>query len=156
MAFYNLNDLNYISLRANQLDHIDNEAFAFSKKSSVKLQIVFSFSYLYDDSFEIRTFDGIRRPVDITFDHLKVHKNVSCLQESMFKSVLDYDDSNTIIFNETYINCTDCRNQWLFRGRKDYQIKDAFCIHNTNITLFDPHNREYLSRKCKTSKIIRK
>ena len=156
MAFYNLENLTKLTFFNGSLKKIQDQAFAFSKKSSKKFNIVFSSSYLYDNSFQPKAFDGIRRPVDITFDNLRLHKNVSYLQESVFKSILDYGDSNTITFNETYIDCTDCRNQWLLKERKDQQIKNALCIHNTNITLFDARNREYLSKKCKTSKIIRK
>ena len=152
-AFYNLENLNKLILHNGDFIQIESEAFAFRKKSTEKLQIVFSDSLLYDNTFQVRSFDALRRPVNIIFDNLKIHRNISYLHESVFKSVFDYDESSTITFHQTYINCTDCRNQWLLRDRKDRQVKDAYCIHSVNITLFNSLNRESMSKKCKQLKL---
>ena len=151
MAFYNLNDLNYISLRANQLDHIDNEAFAFSKSSNHKLTVNFQDlnQLIYDNSFETNSFKGINRPVNIWF----WTSNITNIKENIFKSVLN-DKNNFIQMTASYMNCIDCKNYWLIRDGKDHQIINAKCNENKNATLFSAEIRYKLISNCATTKLF--
>lgn len=151
MAFYNLNDLNYISLRANHLDHIDNEAFAFSKSSNHKLTINFQDldQFIYDNSFENDSFKGINRPINILF----WSSNITNIKENIFKSVLN-DKNNLVEMTASYLNCIDCKNYWLIRDGKDHQIINAKCNENKNMTLFSAEIRYKLISDCATKKLF--
>lgn len=148
-AFYNLNNLTSIEFNGPELLHLEKEGFKFSSKSDKQLDITFQHANL---SFDNGTFDGINRPVNIVFSLT----NVSFIPESSFKTVLNNNQSVIEIINShsdfyvnSYINCSDCRNQWLINQQKQNQVKSAFCLENHNQTLFDDEIKHKLTILCK-------
>ena len=144
MAFYNLENLTSIHFFHPEIQKIENEAFSFNKKSSQRLIIHFWYCIMNDSSFDSGSFDGIKRPTQILFDRL----NISSIPESSFKSVLD-NENNNVRFEYSYLNCFDCKNHWMIRDRKDKQVNNARCNHNTTLTLFSPQVRLKLNSNCK-------
>ena len=140
MAFYYLENLSYISLPV-YIERIQDEAFAFETKSSKRIKIRF-YQDFNDIIIESRSFDGIQRPTTISFS-----SNVTFIPETAFKSFLNHIDNN-IHFSNRFINCSDCRNQWLIRDRKDEQVSFAKCMHNENLTLFSSQIRSHLNSNC--------
>ena len=148
-AFFNLNNLTSIQFNGPKLLHFGNEGFKFSSKSNKKLDITFHHA---NPSFDNGTFDEINRPANILF----LSTNVSFIPESSFKTVLNNNQSVIEIINShsdfnvnSYINCSDCRNQWLIKQNKQNQVKSAFCLENHNQTLFDDVIKHKLTILCK-------
>ena len=82
--------------------------------------------------------------------------NITFIPESSFKTVLNNNQSFIEIINShsdfyvnSYINCSDCRNQWLIKQNKQNQVKSAFCLENHNQTLFDDEIKHKLTILCK-------
>ena len=78
---------------------------------------------------------------------------IQVLSESIFKSVLDANKLNTIKFTTesqgtSYIDCSDCRNQWLIRDKRRDQF-EAVCKDDISKILFDDEIAEKLKTKCK-------
>ena len=144
-AFYNLNNLKVITFYS-KIKRIQNEAFAFKEKSSDSFKIIFKRMNLDETVFESGSFDGIQRPTDISFSYT----NLTFLPEMAFKSFLDNDNNNVSFTDQGYINCLDCRNEWLFRDAKDKQVLDAKCIQNQyGDYLFSPEIRFIFKSRCK-------
>ena len=148
-AFYNLNNLTSIQFNGPKLLHFGKEGFKFSSKSDEKLHITFDHA---NPSFDNGTFDSINRPVNIVFSST----NVTFIPESSFKTVLNNNQSVIEIINShsdfyvnSYINCSDCRNQWLIKQNKQKQVKSGFCLENHNQTLFDNEIKHKLTILCK-------
>ena len=140
MAFYYLDHLSTIML-PNQIQRIQDEAFAFETKSNKRLEIIF-YNNFNDTIIESRSFDGIQRPTTISFN-----SNVTFIPETAFKSFLNHADNN-IKFEYHFINCSDCRNQWLIRDKKDEQLLNATCMHQKNLTLFSSQIRSHFNSNC--------
>ena len=142
-AFYNLYHLQRISLFA-RIKKIQAEGFSFKNPSDKKLSIYFG--NLSDETiFEPRSFDGILRPVDIEI----VNSNIKIIPETSFKEVMDANKTNTLIFKDSYIDCTECKNYWMIKDRHNAtRIKDARCMNDHNSTLFSPYYRSKLVGKC--------
>ena len=75
-------------------------------------------------------------------------ENISFIPESLFKSVLNNENSK-VRFEYSYLNCFICKNYWMIRDRKDKQVNNARCNHNTTLTLFSPQIRLKLNSNCK-------
>lgn len=52
-------------------------------------------------------------------------------------------------FGKSYIDCYDCRNQWLINGKKENQVENAFCKENNKNKWFDSEIVLKLKNKCK-------
>ena len=148
MAFYNLNQLTEIEFNTMNFRTFEKDAFKFSKRSYNRLKIIFSQSNLDGVSFNNGSFDGIQRPVKIEFRL----RHLNYLPESSFKSLLIIG-KNRIVFGDnnvgkTYINCEDCRNHWLIRDNKEYQVINAFCKEYPNRKLFDQEIVNKIKTKC--------
>ena len=112
------------------------------------MTIEFSNTILSGDSYENGTFDGIFRPLSFRF----WFANIDYIPESTFKSILN-DKRSSIVFapaENSFIDCEDCRNQWLITNNKDNQVESAFCKGKLNNKLFDSSIKTRLSIKCKS------
>ena len=149
-TFLNLNNLNQVTIESKLISKIEKNAFKFDKELNTTLTVEFSNAILSGDSFENGTFDGIQRPLSFRFWFV----NIDYIPESTFKSVLnDKQNINNIVFapaENSFIDCEDCRNQWLITNNKDNQVEGAFCKGNLNNTLFDSSTKTKLSIKCKS------
>ena len=141
MAFYNLDNLSFISLPI-QIHRIQDEAFAFETKSNEKHEIRF-YQNLNNIIFEQRSFDRIQRPTTIGFS-----SNVTFIPETAFKSFLNDNNNKIQFFFYSFINCSDCRNQWLIRDKKDGQVFYAKCMHNQSLTLFSSEIKSHFNSYC--------
>lgn len=47
------------------------------------------------------------------------------------------------------IDCDHCKNYWLIKENKKYQVFNAFCKGNPGKTLFDEDIKTKLTTKCK-------
>lgn len=141
-AFYNLDALSSLALTS-KIKKIEEKAFALKKKSKNTLQIRFSAGKLNGTEFEYGSFDGIQRPIQIIFHDSKI----AFFNNAIFKSVLD-DPNSIITFDDSSINCTDCRNQWLFRDKNNRQIQNAKCIHDKHLTLFSSEINKFYTQNC--------
>ena len=136
-AFYDSENLKELHFQC-ELEKIRGKAFAFRKKSSQKLLIVFeSFN---TSAFHPGSFTGLQRPV-----HIVINTSVHYIPESTFQVLLD--DQNNITIN-SYINCFDCRNFWMIRDQRDKQVFGSICNHNHDITLFNSKIKCHLETEC--------
>ena len=150
-AFQNIHGLYNIQFQFSKINEIQKEAFKpnHTISSSIRLSIVFESIQFNNESFVPGSFDGVRRPLELEFR--SVH--LGYLEESIFKSVLDANKLNTIKFTTesqetSYIDCSDCRNQWLIRDKRRDQI-EAVCKDDINKILFDDEIAQKLKTKCK-------
>ena len=81
--------------------------------------------------------------------------SIGYLDEAIFKPFLA-DYSNTIIFLrdkfggvKSYIDCLECKNYWLVKEEKDYQISNLYCKHDKNLRMFNEEIKNKLKLKCK-------
>ena len=119
---------------------IQNGAFAFEKPSNKKLNIMFIRFKFQGESFEPGSFDGIQRPVELKLQD----SSITYLPETMLKSFLN-NENNTISFDNSRVNCSDCRNSWLFKENlheNQYdQLKNAECMRESVSNLLDENNK---------------
>lgn len=146
MAFYNLPNLNRILFQDLDLIHIESWAFASHRHSSELFFIIFhNCSFHNGSAFKIGSFDGIQRPLSIEF-----YYQISHFPESTFKSVLD-NPLNKIYIYAAHIDCSDCRNYWLIRDRKENQIQYVvYCLNTNGLDLFSDQVKYDLTYKCET------
>ena len=147
-TFLNLNNLNQVTIESKLINRIEKNAFRFDKELNTTLTIEFSNTILSGDSYENGTFDGIFRPLSFRF----WFANIDYIPESTFKSILN-DKRSSIVFapaENSFIDCEDCRNQWLITNNKDNQVESAFCKGKLNNKLFDSSIKTRLSIKCKS------
>ena len=146
-AFSTLTNLNEFDFTESNLMKIEKHAFKFDKSSDKQLTIAFYLSNFTGDIFEAGAFDGIQRPTEIQI--YSVH--LSHLDEGVFKSFLKENNQNQIRFLNVpyyggYIDCEDCRNQWLIHFKNQAQ---ANCKQNFEKSLFDQDIQVKLNQKCK-------
>ena len=174
-AFYHLDNLTHLTIglhldaytrhyRFQQLQYrklqylkkIQNGAFAFEKPSDHKLNIMFVRCKFDDESFEPGSFDGIQRPVQLKL----LDSSITYLPETMLKLFLN-NSNNTITFDNSLVNCSDCRNLWLFKENpheNQYdQLKNVECMderdsklfsENSKLTLFSLETELYFKSNC--------
>ena len=146
LSFLNLDNLIELKFVSPNIKKIENEAFNFNSTSAKKLVLTFERCNFNSDSFESKSFDGIKTNFQIEFSSSKPN----FLSESTFKSVLN-NANNIIRFNHSYLNCSDCRNQWMIKNEKDKQIQNPLCNPYRNLTLFSSETKINLSFKCNSS-----
>lgn len=152
--YYKFQQLQYRKLR--HLKKIQNGAFAFQSPSNQKLNIMFVRCKFDNESFEPGLFDGIQRPVQLKL----LDSFITYLPETVLKSFLNHSN-NTIIFDNSSVNCSDCRNLWLFKENpheNQYdQLKNVECTderdpklfnENSKLTLFSLETELYLKLNC--------
>jgi hypothetical protein len=125
-AFYNLNNLTFLSFYDNTIDHIPKHAFDFEKPSNDYLFIDLGSNYLNETGFEVGMFTESKRPLNISL----VWNQISVLDEKVFLPILSIDKRNTIDFSTNPFVC-DCRMQWLFKAKSLYQnqVKNIKCFN---------------------------
>ena len=131
---------------SSNIKKIENQAFNFNSTSTKKFNLTFEQCNFNSDSFESKSFDGIKTTFQIEF----LSSKLDFLSESTFKSVLN-NANNIIRFNHSYLNCSDCRNRWMINDGKDKQIQSPFCSPFRNLTLFSSETKINLSFKCNSS-----
>ena len=100
------------------------------------------------DTFQNKSFDGVQRPLNITFELM----NVGHLAEETFKSVLN-NSKSYIEFNDRFLNisstvhCENCKNYWLIKENKQ-QVNKPEC-KGSKKTLFQQEIKTKFSQKCK-------
>ena len=146
-AFQNLHQIELIGIGA-KFNKFEKGAFKLNKKSDKQLKINFYLEKNFtSDVFENGTFDGIQRPVQVCFTG-----NLNYLPEGSFKSILDQNKQNRIKFDDgvykTTIDCFDCRNYWLIRDGKKYQLINPHCSFNSSKFLFDDDVVTKFKAKC--------
>ena len=143
-AFQNLNQIQRIRLWG-KFNKIEKGAFGFNQKSDERLIIdILSDPKFTGDAFENGTFDGIQRPVSVSF---LIRGGLDYLPEGPFKTFLDQNKENKV---ELYrgINCEDCRSYWLIRDIRKEQIISPRCSSNYTKLLFDDDVVAKLKAKC--------
>ena len=116
------------------------------KNPMIASKLSFKHIHLDQTVFEPGSFDGIKRPTNVNFSYT----NLTFLPQIAFKSFLDHHQNSISFINQGYINCLDCRNQWLLRDIKDKQVLDAKCIQNKyGQYLFSPEIRSIFKSRCK-------
>lgn len=141
-AFYHFDGLSSLKLTS-KIKKIEEKAFAMKIRSENILKIRFSAGKLNGTEFQIGSFNGIQRPVQITFHDSKI----TFLDKAIFKSVLDHPHS-IIVFDDSLINCTHCKNQWLIRDKNNKQVQNAKCVHDKHLTLFNSEINEFHTKNC--------
>ena len=141
-AFYYLDNLTDLTIGFNgyqesKFNKIQNGAFAFEKPSNHKLNIMFVRCRFDGNSFEPGSFDGIQRPVQLKL----LNSFITYLPETMRNSFLNHSN-NTISFDNSGLNCSDCRNLWLFKDNP-HQLKNVQCIEERSLTSSTVGNYNY-------------
>ena len=139
-AFNNLNKLHQLTIQLTNINQIEKSALNFAGESS-SLFLIFAHLKFHDDSFAPDSFGDIKRSLYILF----ISTNITHIPESSFKTVLNNSESK-IQFDNSLIDCEDCRNLWLITNEK--QIHSPFCKQNTKMLLFDPEIQLNLRTKC--------
>ena len=141
LAFYNLVHLQKISF--NEVEKIEREAFSFRINSAERLSIELQITN--QTVIEADSFLGVQRPVNVKF----INSKMSYIPESSFKYILDENINNVIEFQNSNLDCFECKNHWMIRDkRNDTRVKFANCLHNKNVTLFEKKVRSDLVQKC--------
>lgn len=146
LSFLNLDNLVELKFVSSNIKKIQNEAFNFNSTSTKTFNLTFEQCNFNSDSFEPKSFDGIKPTFQIEFSSSKLN----FISESTFKSVLN-NANNIIRFNHSYLNCSDCRNQWMIKDEKEKQIQNPLCSPFRNLTLFSSETKINLSFKCNSS-----
>ena len=81
---------------------------------------------------------------------------MSYIPQTTFNKVLNRTQ-NVIIFKpsylqKSYIDCEDCRNEWLINQKKKEQVLNALCKADPDKRLFDQEIVYKLKTKCKNWK----
>lgn len=147
-AFYHVDHLRYLKFQS-AIQNIEIQAFAFQKESNQEIRIQFYRCNFSHHSFQVNSFDGIQRPVQIEF----VKSNISFIPKSSFHSVLN-DTNNYIQLEHSFTNCFDCKNYWLIKDGKEEQVSGAKCMHNNELMLFSHEIKSHLEFRCDLSKSI--
>jgi hypothetical protein len=114
--FFSLNHLNELSVDLNYLDFIPKDAFHFEKESNENLRLWLTANKLNDSSFEIGSFDNLRKPTILNLGYTLI----TYLDEKIFSPFLELNHQNFIGFHASdELNCDDCRNYWL---KKEYHL----------------------------------
>lgn len=150
-AFLGLNQLTTITFYDTKFNSIQTETFKLGKKSNEQLKINFIKCSLTGQTFQNNSFDGVQQPLEVVFQGT----NINYIPESVFKPVLNEKNNLIDFFDVDYgtefnskIDCSDCRNHWLIKEKKDGQVLNAFCQENHKNTLFDQEIQTKLSQKC--------
>jgi hypothetical protein len=112
--FFSLNHLRLLSVYENHLDFKPKDAFHFKKESNENLELFLTENKLNDSSFEIGSFDNLRKPAIL---HLG-RTLMTYLDEKIFSPFSELNHQNFIIANYK-LNCDDCKNYWL---KIDYHL----------------------------------
>jgi hypothetical protein len=107
-VFSTLSKLSWISLRYNNLTHISAQAFDMRDKSSDILTIDLQNNQLNDTSFEIGAFLNTQRPTHLL---LSENKNLTHLDEAVFKAFLSKDPKNEIKVDK--FDCDNRKSLWI-------------------------------------------
>ena len=143
-AFQNLNKIHSIYLWAN-LNKIEKSAFRLNQKSDKRLDIYFnSDGYFTADAFENGTFDGVQRPVSVSFG---IFGGLDYLPEGSFKAFFDQNKQNKVLLYGG-INCEECRNYWLIKDGRKERISHPNCSSNHTKLLFDDDVATKFKAKC--------
>ena len=134
---------------SSRLKKIQKEAFKTDKKSDKILTITLNLIDFTADIFEPGTFDGIQRPTKIRIYNV----NLGHLDQSVFRSFFNENKQNKIIlengpYDGAYIDCEDCRNQWLSKDNLQDHVY-AYCKQNNEKSLFAQDIQSKLNAKCK-------
>ena len=151
-AFNNFRNLNQLMIQLTNINQIEKSGLNFVGESnsvlnlngeSNSLFLIFASVKFSDDSFAPDSFGDLQRPLNILF----ISRNITHIPESSFKTVLKNNESK-IKFDNSLIDCFDCRNQWLITTKKQKQIDSPFCKHNTKMLLFHLEIQLNLIAKC--------
>ena len=117
-AFQPFEKLNFIIFEA-VINVIEKDAFKLDSKLKSYLDsndetfhINFNSCKFTNGSLQNGSFDEIQKPIEIAFNSM----NVSSLPEEAFKFVLN-NEKNIINFETSKIDCSDCKNYWLIKGK---------------------------------------
>ena len=147
-ALKSSNKLMSINFFNMNIKRIEREAFKLSNHSKF-VDILFSSSNINGDSFESGAFDGIERPVYIAFQGV----NMSYIPQSAFNKVLNHTQNFIVLkasfLQKSYIDCEDCRNEWLINQKKKEQVLNTLCKADPDKRLFDKEIVYRLKTKCK-------
>jgi hypothetical protein len=139
-AFHELNNLVEIELFHNKLAYIPAHAFEFQKPSNQLLKLSLEENKLNGSSFEVGVFTNANRPLNIVL----TRNNITFLEEKTFLPFLKLSDQNKIGIQQNPINCTDCRNRWLFReGTQILHKIEGNCTGGKSIQSLSAHDFEH-------------
>ncbi len=112
-AFYNLPNLETISLDGNQISLISKYSFSSMHSSNKRLLVSLVSNPLNASSFEFLAFNGAQRPIKLSFaDPGGCYWNVTYLEEEVFGPFLDKDENQIYLEPECALIC-DCKMKWL-------------------------------------------
>ena len=144
-AFQNLTQIEKMNLWEN-FNKIEKSAFRLNQKSDKRLSISFisDFGYFTADAFENGTFDGVQRPVSVSFG---IFGGLDYLPQGSFKAFFDQNKENQVLLYGD-INCEDCRNYWLIKDGRKERISYPNCSSNHTKLLFDDDVAAKFKAKC--------
>lgn len=152
-AFRSLKKLEYILFREINFTKFENQSLVFGENLvGRKMNVMFLKSNLSGDTFEPGTFDGVKKPIAISFTNdmfsTPEKSNIKYIPESAFKRPLNNPQSTI----SSTLDCFDCRNHWLIKDNKEHQFIEPLCNEYINdITkkrMFDQDIKTYLRAKC--------
>jgi hypothetical protein len=113
-AFFNLNNLQFLSFGYQSIDFLPKNAFDFKLASNEKLTIYLHENNLNDTSFESGIFANSKRPLYILLKNNKL----TYLDEKIFGPCLK-NKNNTIDCDIKEMVC-DCRMLWLIKNKAEF------------------------------------
>ena len=151
-AFQNLTQLTNLDFFQNSFISFQKQSLKFNTKSNKHLSIYFHHCKFTSLAFDSGTFDGIQRPLKISFSNM----TIDYLSESVFKSVLDNQNNSINFFPngpnaDSTIHCFNCKNHWLIKEGKENQVFNALCKEDQKKTLFHQQIKDKLNSKCKSN-----
>ncbi len=112
--FYDLNNLEILSFDSTPIESIPKTVFNFRNDSEKKLSLELSDSNLNGSSFEIGSFNNLKRPTEINF----WNDPIKYLDQHVFQPFIEMNVENRIVLSPYYFDCDDCRSYWLKKDPK--------------------------------------
>ena len=150
-AFQHLNQLQVIEFFYTSIQTIEEEAFKLdSTSNSSSVKIGFYWSHLTSETFKNGSFDGITKPIQVTF----MGTSINYLAEGVFKTVLSNKNGRINLSGSSFLDCSDCRNYWLVKDYNQTHVQHTKCKNSpSNSSLFTQESKTKLSQKCKLTRL---
>jgi hypothetical protein len=129
-SFYDLKNLTSLTFTYESLELISMNSFHFNNVSNQTFELHLNNIYsLNGSSFAINSLSNIERPTQI---YLRSANHLEFFDETIFLPFLASNPENKILLNSTYIDCDDCRSNWLVKESKYLERFDQIICSNGN------------------------
>jgi hypothetical protein len=138
--FKHLTALTYLSLWADNLTYIGDNAFAMDEPSNSTLHISLRDNHnLLPSSFARNSLIGINRPTSIDLSNSQTISKITYFPEDVFGPFFAANPLNVIgAFDSSNFDCQDCKSYWLKQRALFKRIPDLKCSNGKAVD--DPDN----------------